>query len=280
MKMKRVGALIAGIFFAATALSEGTDVSIPSLDQLKYIRLSLHNISWDAKFHPDGSAMLEYNMTATFPPTANAPEGSFSFEDVYNLLLPHLKQNLESREDMYVSLELVNGIYGPRWEDVGYVRFYLEDRETIRKLMYALADKAVPRDDVFVKKEPFENALRTAPLVPGDPPALNEDGTPSYDREKYANTALWNAEQAKPMPEPPAVTSVSAQPGKPPAEPELTPEPPPSVIADEAEQPTPEPESGRAKASPPSRPPSRLLLCIIPLLIVAVTGILYFRHKK
>ena len=101
-------------------------------------------------------------------PCAHAPETGFSFEEVYSMLLPIRKMgNVE--ETMSLQVTITN-------KDRPLF-FVLEDKDAMRTLLYTLADKVTPMMSPFVTATQFEEALRIAPLVPGDPPYLKEGET-------------------------------------------------------------------------------------------------------
>lgn len=91
---------------------------------------------------------------------AQAPAGSFSFEEIYNSLLPHLKQGVvDNPQTMAVGL-----IFGSSGKG-----FYVEDKELMRKLMHGLRDKTIPFY-FSINSPSFEELFKTRPLVPGDEP--------------------------------------------------------------------------------------------------------------
>ena len=187
--MKRIIAFIIGIPLALSAQFDSaeykrvTQNSVPSFDQVHSIEIG-HIRQWCGYFYPNGAAKLKHDdgMEAT------APADSFSFEEVYNLLVPHIK----SRDDPHSGKNI--SVYF--WDDELTAAYYLmtylrlEDIDTMRTLMYGLLNKvdtAMPATSKIFRKLSFEETLRRYPLVPGDPPALNEDGTPSYDTDKYGH---------------------------------------------------------------------------------------------
>ena len=153
MKMKRNVILIVGLLFASTALSE--ERVIPSLDKLEAIVLRLGPGGWDsAVFLPNGAARLNHDLWGFW-----TPEGSFSFEEIYNFIVPHLIQ--DGYADRDVSVWLYTG-QTSTWA------MHLRGRsnEVFRTLMHGIRDKVV-KDSTYAE---FEQLLKKHPLVPGDPP--------------------------------------------------------------------------------------------------------------
>jgi len=168
MKMKKITTLFVGALLASSVFSEETETVIPNLSQV--IEISINpNTGWSANFFPDGSAILRFSQGGDFLPlTADAPKGSFFFEEIYNLLTPRLKQSLDYKEDMGVGFRCGTS---PDGLFVGGI-FYIGDMETIRKIMYGLCDKVEPSP--LIGKIFFKELLSEHPLVLGD----DTDGNP------------------------------------------------------------------------------------------------------
>jgi len=152
------------MLFALVALPEETDISIPKLDQLRTIDMGSSRLPWIGIFRSDGSALLGYGALAG--DSANVPEASFQFEEIYNLLVPHLKPDFNDDVDR-MGVGLYTGSSGKG--------FYLEDKEIMRKIMHGLCDKVLASPNPFVDEARFRGFLREHPLVPGDPPYLKAD---------------------------------------------------------------------------------------------------------
>ena len=163
IKRALISSLIAGTLFVVptlfvlTALSEKTAKPIPRLHQLRGIGLNSYDTGWSARLFPNGSASFGYG--ASGGDWAEIPEGSFSFEEIYTLLVPRLKQKGNITESASVAL----------WTEgqTSTSALYFDDKEVLRKIMHNLCDKTVP-----IWKDRFEHLLREYPLVPGDPPYL------------------------------------------------------------------------------------------------------------
>ena len=162
--MKPILILVISMSFVAPSFSQKTDGLIPSFDKLNGVRLGI-GARWAGCIFPNGSATLIYGSSDS----ADVPEGSFSFEEIYNLLVPHLKED-EGAEAMWVWL--VEPEETP--EETSLPTFYLADKEVMRKIMHELCDKAVPTAGPWTKTR-FETLLRKYPLVPGDPPYLKAE---------------------------------------------------------------------------------------------------------
>ena len=171
MKANRIVIIIVGLVLTSVALSGETDApSIPGLDQVQGI--GFYSGIWNVRLFTNGMAMLICGEGAQPMEGANSLDGSFPFEEIYNYLIPFLKEENEvSLETMTVSLSR-NDIHG---NFTGKV-FYIDDKDAIRYVMYGFRDKVVPNHRIY-----FEGLLGKYPLVPGDEP------TPfAYDDEAYA----------------------------------------------------------------------------------------------
>jgi len=162
MKKQNIIALILGMSFTLVALSEEVAISIPKFNQLKRIYMGSANSSWMGIFRSNGSAHLGYGALDG----ADVPKASFQFEEIYNLLVPHLKQDSNDEENMAVGLLS---------DSPTAKTFYLEDKETMRKIMHGLCDKVLESPDPFLDVVRFKGLLRKSPIVPGDPPYLKEE---------------------------------------------------------------------------------------------------------
>ena len=109
------------------------------------------------------------------------PAGSFALEEVYDLLLPHLKWDNDNEEAVKVVFypSSFSRFARQQW-------FYLEDKDTLRTIMHTIRDKGVPRD-----RDKFEEALRLYPLLLGDDPVVAEMPPPRTLVEKHADEAAY-----------------------------------------------------------------------------------------
>lgn len=149
-----------------------TETFIPSLKNVTEIRVCTHThagAEWRGRFFPNGAARLAYGTNLL--DMAQAPENSFSFEEIYNLLISSLKQD-ETLNSKTMTVGLVWGSSGKG--------FHVEDKEVMRKLMHGLHDKTVP----YLKIR-FEELISTQPLVPDDEPSQFV-----YDYDEEAHFAL------------------------------------------------------------------------------------------
>ena len=137
---------------------------IPPQQELTEIMVSSWNVggTWLARFHRDGSATFEFEVNGG--DMADAPAGTFSFSEIYSLLVPHLLP--AKTGDCLVSLclprptgdKLALPLPG---HDSLTVTMSLEDKAVIRKVMSEARDKTVP-----FQKERFEKLLKEHPPVP------------------------------------------------------------------------------------------------------------------
>jgi len=163
--------LISGTLLASSALADDAKVSIPDLDKVKVIALLFDPPGWHARLFPDGSGNAF--IAGGGWNAAVAKENTFSFEEIYNLFLPHLKPNREYVEDISVFFQRD---VSPEGMPIGG-RGWLGDRETIRKLMYSFRDK------MEWDKEQFKELFAKRPLVWGDD--LDGNPIPGYVRTPY-----------------------------------------------------------------------------------------------
>ena len=129
---------------------------------------------WTGKFVPNGSARLSYSGNIRHG--AKTVEASFTFKETYTLVAPHLKQggyqyvHDNELQDALV-IRFYFGLDDPKGKE-----FYIDDKETMRKLMHGLCDKILSSpDSIIPDRAEYKKALRTHPLVPGDPPYLQAD---------------------------------------------------------------------------------------------------------
>jgi hypothetical protein len=200
--MKHVCLLIAGMLLVSGVSAQEKGKPIPSIGQLKCITLQTSPTLWEVVFYTNGTAWMvwgdedfPYNVVIPLrriraredahwgipDDAAAAPKGSVPFEEIYNLLIPRLKQDGNAKKDMRVVLYGRN-YTDPRLDEVrstrvptidnfsytGYLRGTRENREIVRKLMSETRDKAVPEN-----KETFEARLRDYPFVAGGKPVAH-----------------------------------------------------------------------------------------------------------
>ena len=189
--MKRIVTPIVGMLLMATARTEDVATSIPSTEHMMEINLVPRYIPWIATFYRNGAAKLEFRQTGTplgLPTgTAAAPKDSFPFEDIYNLLVPHLKQGKATESDLGIGF----GFIAPDGKTLSGKGFYIEDQETMRTLMHGLLDRAVPHHRLY-----FEELLKRYPLLPGEIPEVNflEETEEERARMHAAYTAPFSPE--------------------------------------------------------------------------------------
>jgi len=157
MKKKRSNILLGVILILLSTLpvkAADSLILIPRFNQVTGIGLMFCN-GWMADFRPDGSAQFVYGSNSE--DVADAPRGSFLFENIYNLLIPHLSQSYKGKKEktISVSLRVANQTFP--------TMLYLEDKNTIKKLVSELRSKAVPWNEAR-----FKELLRKRPPMPDE----------------------------------------------------------------------------------------------------------------
>ena len=149
----------------------GGDTPIPGLDNVHGIKFSMVN-GWNGNIYPDGSDLyFDGERFNIYPERLN-------FEEIYNLLLPHLKQGADDENEI---LQITLCVSDYPWMDW----MYIDDKETMRAFLYKLCGKAMLAHAQNKWHDILVGLLKEHPLVPGDPPAFRENGEPSRDWEKY-----------------------------------------------------------------------------------------------
>jgi hypothetical protein len=118
--------------------------AIPSFDQVMGITLFSHN-GWQASFSPDGSGGLIYGSAPT--DMSIAPKQTFSFQEIYNLLIPHLSGSSTDEKSIAVFIS-VKG----RPPGTPNCALYLDDKSTIKKIMAEARAKSVPLNPTSFKE--------------------------------------------------------------------------------------------------------------------------------
>ena len=158
---------VAGIVLEPDVFAEEAETFEPDFDALTAITVSFGG--WRGWFLPDGAASLERRAAhREFWDKPEAPEGSFSFEELYNLMISHQKPKpvLNPKECLSITF-----LFNP--PDArglpSFFSFYIEDTQVIRTLMHGLREKTVP-----INKEAkacLEEIYSQYPLVPGEEPS-------------------------------------------------------------------------------------------------------------
>jgi len=173
--MKQIAVWFVGLLLVSEASAQEEDMSKFGVDQVFWISLRTSPTLWDGVFYRNGSAELKWGGSGSFD-MAIAPKGSFSFEEVYNLLIPHLKRGRDRRDDTGIVL-----VADPKTSMGGCLVNTEETRAIVRALMFELRDKASPSS-----KEIFEERLARYPLLQGDEPV-------PYVYKNFDRRGYWNA---------------------------------------------------------------------------------------
>jgi len=145
------------LIISSILIAQGSPV-IPSFDQVTKIGLFSHK-GWMLNIYPDGSASLIYGSSPM--DIAKAPKQSFSFQEVYNLLVPHLSDTYKEGKTIAVTLHVAG--------QTSSISLYLEDKATIKKIMSDARDKSVPLD-----RARFKEILAKHPPVPDETPSTSQ----------------------------------------------------------------------------------------------------------
>ena len=209
----------------------------------------------------------------------SADEGTFSFEEIYNLLVPHLKPERKYVDD--ISVSLICGVSPEGMPFGGGGR--LEDPETIGTLIRLIRDKMGIRDtgqmdDMFQKR----------PLFPG----YDADGTPilGYIRKPYVPMEVCddpfadNPKQPQTADDEPKDDGTATPPPQPAVQ-EKPPEPPAVIPPEPAVAQTPviedEPPADVAEDEPSEEPSkANYLWLYIAIALCALVAIPYFLRRK
>jgi hypothetical protein len=156
--MKSVCLLLA---IAFTMLSSSAKLlaqsTVPNFNQVDTITISSHG-GWMLQILPDGSASLSYGSLPM--DNAQMPKQTFSFQNVYNLLAPHLSANYPGEKAIAVALHVKDLAPGTPIHAL-----YLDDRRIVRQIMAEARDKGVPLD-----QNRFKELVAKHPPVPDDAP--------------------------------------------------------------------------------------------------------------
>ena len=171
MKVKQIiiliSTLVAGIVLTQAVFAEEAEPFKPDFSKMTEIQVSYGG--WHGRFFPNGAASLRrlpsYNE---FLDRATAPEGSFSFEEIYGLVVSHQKPlPVPNPKECLTIVFLFNPIGANGMPS--HFFSYIEDKQVIRTLMHGLREKAVPKNKAA--KACLEGLYSQYPLVPGEEPA-------------------------------------------------------------------------------------------------------------
>ena len=189
MKMRQVAIVFAGVLFAAGATSQEGEKPIPHIEKIRKITLiTSHHTLWKVSVYPNGAAQLLWGgigSSGLDGTEAVAPRGSGSFNEVYNLLVPHLKPFGSYGVDMTIRFRGVSTNDSCTY----YLDNTEENREIVRKIMHGIYRKAIPADKAI-----FEKTLQERPFVQGDRPII-------YSYGKNADGAALTAAREDTYPE-------------------------------------------------------------------------------
>ena len=147
-------AILTVLLTTSTMLLAQTTPSIPPFDQVANIRLYTTN-GWYLSISPDGSGGLGYGSSGG--DGADFQKQTFSFKEIYDLLVPHLSKEGNIQQDTAVAFHVVG------FPTSGAIALYLNDKSIVKKIMSQAINKSVP----FEPKR-FNELLAKYPPVPPD----------------------------------------------------------------------------------------------------------------
>jgi len=118
--------------------------AIPSFNQVEKIMIFSHG-GWMLNINQDGSGSLVYGSSGG--DLARIPEKTFSFQEVYNLLVPHLIGSSTDEKSIAVAL-FVKGL-APGTATHAH---YLDDTKIVRQIMAEARAKSVPLNPTSFKE--------------------------------------------------------------------------------------------------------------------------------
>ena len=159
MNMKEMTVFVAGLLLVSGTMAQDVDMSNFGADQLYWFEVGTG--PWKGIFFFNGAARLMRNGGDVFE-QADVPKGSFSFEEVYNRLMPHV-----IKESVYgnMSVQFIAG-RSHKMHMLCSLSDTEECKATVRKLMFELRDKSYAP----MGKQALEELFRKYPLVKGDKP--------------------------------------------------------------------------------------------------------------
>jgi len=173
--MKRISAVMVGMLFASAALAEEAQPFDPNFSEMTEIRIMYNR--WTGIFWPSGEVMLKKLIEFKDECEVMAPPRTFSFEEIYVLVAPHLKPAPVPGPKPADALGIT---FYFRDTEPDRKRFYIEDQQVIRTLMHGVRDNALPWPPYDENMAQAERVFSRHPLVPGDEP------TPfKYDEETW-----------------------------------------------------------------------------------------------
>jgi hypothetical protein len=135
--------LLTEIGFSQTSTTPLTHGGLLAEQKLYEIAVRSYNGDWQTAFRRDGSAILQFGMSGG--DIAIVPEGTFSFSEIYGLLIPRL---LPQRSGYcYVFFTPI-----PKDEDVEAITMTLRDDAVIRKMMSDARAKMVPYENQRIQQ--------------------------------------------------------------------------------------------------------------------------------
>ena len=156
-------------FYVATVAAEPF---VPDFDKMTEIMVltTPSDLEWTGRFFPRRTRLF-YSGDIRY--MARTPE-AITFKETYDLVAPHLKQGGYQYINELGDALVIRFYFG--LDDLKGKEFYIDDKETMRKLMHGLCDKILSSpDSFFMARAHFMEILSKYPLVPGDPPYLKAE---------------------------------------------------------------------------------------------------------
>ena len=153
---------VAGIVLAPAVFAEEAEPF--ELDFSNVVEIQVLSIKGYGQFLPNGGARIDrFPARDKLGEVAIAPAGSFSFEEIYDLVAPLRKPESAPTSKEYLTIRF---LLTPSVDDKKpRVSFPIYDQQVIQTLMDGLKEKTVPMHKPFL-----EELYRKYPPVPGKVP--------------------------------------------------------------------------------------------------------------
>ena len=167
---------VAGIVLAPAVFAEEAEPF--ELDFSNVVEIQIFSLKGYGQFLPNGGARIDrFPSRDELGEVAIAPAGSFSFEEIYALVAPHLNPESVPTSKEYLTIRF---LLTPSVDDkYPRVSSRIENEQVIQTLMDGLKEKTVPLHKTFL-----EELHSKYPPVPGETPV-------SFRYDSKTNISKW-----------------------------------------------------------------------------------------